>query len=109
LHFILAPIAGAIAAASGYHGDATTNILLAVLGGGNALFIHSARTGLRAASTATTAGVANPFISVIEDTVAALFIIASLLAPWITALVLVLATVWLIRKLHLRRTKGQTP
>ncbi|HVW69204.1 MAG TPA: DUF4126 domain-containing protein [Steroidobacteraceae bacterium] len=104
LHFILAPLAGAIVATSGYRGDLTTDLLLAVLGGSHALFIHSARSGLRAASTATTAGLANPLISLAEDGVSAIFIGVAILVPWLTALALIVLTYWLIRKIRRRRS-----
>src|SRR4051794_38593012 len=42
LHMVLAPLAGGLAAMTGYHGDPTTGIVLGVLGGGNALLLHTA-------------------------------------------------------------------
>jgi hypothetical protein len=106
VHFVLAPVAGALAAMSGYHGDPTVDVLLAVLGGGNALFVHSARSGLRVASTASTAGVGNPVISLAEDGVSIVFIVMAIIAPWLTALALILLTYWMIKvikRLRLRR------
>jgi hypothetical protein len=93
VHLVLAPVVGGIAAMSGYSGDPVFSVLLGVLGGGNAFFLHSTKTGVRAASTATTLGVANPVISIFEDAVATLFIIVSMLAPALAAVLLLLATI----------------
>lgn len=98
LHFALAPAAGAIAAMSGYNGEPAIDVVLAVLGGGNALFVHSARTSVRVVSSATTFGVANLFVSFAEDVMTGFFIIIAFLAPWLTALGLILLTYWLVKK-----------
>ena len=62
------------------------------------------RRGLRAASTATTAGLANPLISLAEDGVSAIFIGVAILVPWLTALALIVLTYWLIRKIRRHRS-----
>jgi hypothetical protein len=107
LHMALAPIAGALAAGSGDNGEPVLGVTLAVLGGGNAFFVHSARTALRLGSTATTAGLANPAISLLEDGIVAFFIIVAILLPWLTALFLVLISVWIIRMINRLRTSRQ--
>lgn len=98
VHVVLAPIVGAIAAMSAYPGDPVAGAILGVAGGGNALALHAAKTTLRAASTATTLGTANPLISIIEDIAAFFFIVVAVLAPAVTALLLVLATIWIFKK-----------
>jgi hypothetical protein len=108
-HVALAPAAGAIAAMTGYHGDPLTTVIVGVLGGGQALALHSAKSGLRAASTVTTMGTANVLISIAEDILATVFIFTALVAPWLTAAALLVATVWLFRKLKKaarRRTRS---
>jgi hypothetical protein len=97
-HTLLAPVVGAVSAASGSHGDPAIAVLLAVGGAGNALFLHTARSGLRAASSLTTAGIANPVISIVEDIVVVLFIIVAIAAPAITAIIVLAGTIWLVRK-----------
>jgi Domain of unknown function (DUF4126) len=98
IHFILAPLVGGLSAASGYHGDPVLSVILGVAGGANALFLHTTKAGLRAASSVTTAGLANPLISLAEDALALFFIIIAILAPLFTAVAMLLATIWLVRK-----------
>ena len=100
VHLALAPIAGGLAAASGYHGDPVVEVILAAIGGGNAFVVHSARTGLRAVSSATTLGIANPLISILEDVAAGALILAAFLIPVLTSLLLVLATIWITKKVY---------
>lgn len=98
INLALAPLVGAISGMSAYHGSPAAGAILGVLGGANALGIHSAKTALRAASSVATLGIANPVISIIEDLGATTFIIIALLVPALTALVLAIATIWLFRK-----------
>lgn len=101
VHMVLAPAIGAISAASGYRGDATTGLAIAALGAGNALLVHTTRSGIRAASSATTLGLANPFLSLLEDLGTAGFIFVALLIPALTAIVVALGTVaaiWMVKK-----------
>ena len=108
LHMGLAPLVGALAAMSGYQGDGAVEVILGVLGGANALVIHSARSGVRAVSSATTVGMANPVISILEDIAATVFIIVALFAPLLTAALLVMATIWMIKKARGLWTRRQT-
>lgn len=99
VHIGLAPVVGALSAMTGYHGDPTAMLILGLLGGGNALALHSARSGLRAVSTATTMGFGNIVISIIEDVLVTCFIIVAVLAPFLTAALMVISTVWVFRKI----------
>ncbi len=108
VHFLLTPIAGAIVAMSGYQGDPAVDVVLALVGGGNALFVHSTRSAVRVVSSATTVGLANPLISLVEDCLAAVFILIAIFLPWLTALVLVLLTVWLVKMIKRLRASRQT-
>lgn len=107
LHFVLAPVAGAIAATSGYNGEPAVDVVLGVLGAGNALLVHSARTGVRVASSATTLGTGNVFISFAEDVATVFYMVVAALAPWLTALGLILVTYWLVKKLSRLRLLRQ--
>lgn len=107
LHFILAPVAGAIAAASGYNGEPAVDVVLGVLGAGNALVVHTARTGVRAASSAATLGTGNLFISFAEDVATVFYMVIAVLAPWLTALGLILVTYWLVKKMSRLRLSRQ--
>lgn len=56
--------------------------LLFLIGGASALTVHGAKSSVRVASTATTGGAANPFLSLLEDLGTLLLcILAILLAP----------------------------
>jgi hypothetical protein len=86
------PLAGALAAASVLNtGDPTTSVILGlVVGAPLALGVHTAKAGTRGASTATTMGLGNPVISVLED-VAALFLSGiALFVPLLVPLLLLL-------------------
>jgi hypothetical protein len=109
LHVALAPLAGALTSASGGGADPVTTVAFGILGGGNALLVHMARATVRVGSTATTAGLANPAISLFEDGIVVCFIVIAVLAPWLTALLLVLFTVWVVKAIsRLRPAKRRT-
>lgn len=110
-NMILAPIVGALTSMSGVHGgDPTALILAGVFGAGNALFLHSARSAVRAGSTVATGGLANPVVSFIEDGVAAATVFIALVAPWVTALAVAIVSFWLVRLiLKLRKPRSSAP
>ncbi|HET7230796.1 MAG TPA: DUF4126 domain-containing protein [Longimicrobium sp.] len=72
-----------------------------LLGAPLALGVHSAKATARLGSTATTAGMGNPLLSVAEDVAAITSIILGFLAP-LLALVLMAVTVFFIARLALR-------
>jgi|tagenome__1003787_1003787.scaffolds.fasta_scaffold20983189_3 hypothetical protein len=72
-----------------------------VLGAPLALGVHSAKATARLGSTATTAGLGNPVLSVAEDVAAIAAIILGFLVP-LLALVLMAATIFFIARLALR-------
>lgn len=68
LHTFLRPLAGAIAAGATLNSSSVFETILGmVLGGALAAAAHSAKTGLRLASSAKTLGAANPLVSLGED------------------------------------------
>jgi hypothetical protein len=98
----LRPAAGALLAASvlGTVSDPLTSIVLGTaVGAPSALVPHAAKSALRAASTATTGGLANPLLSLVEDGISiALFVLAVLVPVLVVALLgltLYLASRWL--------------
>jgi hypothetical protein len=100
------PVAATVLAASvfGSFADPLTAVALgAALGAPTALVPHVGKSVLRAASSALTAGVANPVISVLEDLVTLALFVLAVLVP-ILAGGLVLLTAWLIAR-RLRRTR----
>ena len=91
------PVAGAIIAGSIVPGqtDVMTYVLMAA-GATNALAIHGAVATARAGSTVGTFGVLNPVLSIIEDVLAVGGTIVALFAPFLTAIIALLAFVALI-------------
>jgi hypothetical protein len=87
---VIHPVAGAILFLAANSSTGTVDPVLAVvcgviLAGGT----HVARAAVRPASTVTTAGVANPALSLAEDTVSFLLSVLAILVP-VLALVLIL-------------------
>lgn len=101
LSTLLRPAAGALLAASALWqiSDPLTALALgAAVGAPVALIPHAAKSALRAASTAFTAGLANPVLSLLEDVlVLALFALA-VLVPLAVVLALALLTLFLARR-----------
>ncbi|HEX6860508.1 MAG TPA: DUF4126 domain-containing protein [Caulobacteraceae bacterium] len=66
------PAAGALAAASAFHlaDPSTAAIAGLIVGVPTAFAFHTAQAGTRVASTATTAGLGNPIVSLAEDALA---------------------------------------
>ncbi|MFN8096119.1 MAG: DUF4126 domain-containing protein, partial [Vicinamibacteria bacterium] len=100
----LRPAAGALLAASvlGTVSDPLTSIVLGTaVGAPTALVPHAAKSALRAASTATTGGLANPLLSFVEDAIAlvtfALAVLVPLAVVALLGLTLYLASRWLRR------------
>jgi len=84
-------------------------VISVILGvaGGNALFLHTTEAGIRAASSVTTAGFANPLISLAEDALALFLNMIAILAPLFTAVVMVLGAIWLVRKAKRLASRGR--
>jgi hypothetical protein len=85
IHTLIRPAAGAFVAfaAAGQELPQAWVILATVIAGGSALTTHAGKASLRATSTATTGGVGNPFLSLIEDILAILGVIVAIFAPLI--------------------------
>jgi hypothetical protein len=102
---VLRPAAGALLAASvlGTVSDPLTSIVLGTaVGAPSALVPHAAKSALRLASTATTAGLANPLLSLLEDVISVVTFVLAVLAPLVVVaalgLTLYLASRWLRRR-----------
>lgn len=109
---VLRPVAATVLAASvfGSFADPVTAVALgAAVGAPTALVPHAAKSVLRAASSALTAGVANPVISILEDLIALALFLLAVLVPLLAG-GLVLWTAWLIaRRLRRRATSAPAP
>jgi uncharacterized membrane protein len=93
------PIAGAIAAASVFAGlDPTTAAVAGIIVGAPTAFAFNAvQGGTRLTSTATTGGLGNPVLSVIEDVLSFGMVLIAFLAPLIVPVVLIVFAVLLFR------------
>lgn len=105
VHTFIRPAAGALVgwAATANELPQGAVILASVIAGGAALTTHAAKASLRVASTATTAGAANPVISLVEDVFAVISAILAILLPWLVLVVVVVVTIFFL--LLLRRYK----
>jgi hypothetical protein len=105
------PIAGALAFMAANSGAGDVNPILSaicgiVLAGG----AHLTRTTARPVATATTAGVANPFVSLIEDVMALLVSVLAIVIPivaFIVVLVLAIVMIMVIRRISRRLRRKQ--
>jgi hypothetical protein len=98
------PVAGAIlfAASVGVLGE-THPVLALICGLLVAGGVHAVKATARPAVTATTAGVANPVVSTIEDVLSLVVAVLSILLPVLSILILALVIVWLIRRRRRRQ------
>jgi hypothetical protein len=86
-------------------------ILGLIAGSSAAGAVHLTKAKLRIASTATTAGVGNPFLSIIEDVGALVGTLSALVVPLVMLLLLIVAVVlaWMaIRRWRRRARTGQS-
>lgn len=97
--YVTRPVAGAIAAGSVFWNvdPAAAAVAGLIVGAPAALAFNAAQTGVRVGSTATTGGLGNPVVSLIEDVLAFLTVIVALLAPIIIPLVLLVLAVIVFR------------
>ncbi len=89
--YVTRPVAGAVAAGSVFWGvdPAAAAIAGLIVGAPAALAFNAAQTGVRVGSTATTGGLGNPVVSLIEDVLAFLTVIVAFLAPILIPIVLI--------------------
>ncbi|MDF1661045.1 MAG: DUF4126 domain-containing protein [Planctomycetota bacterium] len=81
--------------------------ILALIGGASALSVHTAKTTVRATSTATTGGMANPFISVLEDVLTWGLCLAALLIAPVVAVIALWILVYMLRKARRLFRRGE--
>jgi uncharacterized protein DUF4126 len=105
LSTVLRPAAGSLLAASVLWqvSDPLTALALGVaVGAPTSLVPHAAKSLLRAASTTFTGGLANPFISILEDLMTVALFVLTVLVPIVVAAVLVLIGLLVARRLFRR-------
>ncbi len=93
VHTFIRPAAGALVgwAATAHDVPKGVVIIASILAGGAALTAHTAKASLRLASTASTAGLGNPVLSILEDIFAFVNAILAILLPWVVAVMIVIA------------------
>lgn len=89
--YVTRPVAGAVAAGSVFWAVDPTAAAVAgiIVGAPAALAFNAAQTGARVGSTATTGGLGNPVVSLIEDVLAVLTVLIAFLAPVIVPVLLI--------------------
>lgn len=105
LSTVLRPAAGSLLAASVLWqvSDPLTALALGVaVGAPTSLVPHAAKSVLRAASTTFTGGLANPFISILEDLIAVALFVLTVLVPVVVAAALVLVGLLVARRIQRR-------
>ncbi|MDQ2865065.1 MAG: DUF4126 domain-containing protein [Candidatus Eremiobacteraeota bacterium] len=111
LNLLVKPACAAILVGGTLHPHSQSALIaLMALGAFNALGIHAASATVRGTSTLTTAGVANPAISTVEDFGSIAMLVISFVAPLVgaaLAIVLSIALLTLGRKLW-RTTRRKT-
>ena len=109
---VVAPLSGAVLFAGQAGADTDIPTLLSVLlGAGTAETVHAGRAAIRPASTATTAGLGNPVLSLLEDAGSVALTVAAFVVPVIAfavALGLVVTIVLAWRRLR-RGRAGPSP
>jgi hypothetical protein len=98
VHTVIRPLAGASVMAGISNPLSEWNPwAAAALGAILALSVHGAKAATRPAVTATTVGLGNPIVSLIEDVIALLLIVFSLLAPFLAFVFFILLALLFIR------------
>ena len=107
--YVTRPVAGAIAAGSVFWAvdPAVAAVAGLIVGAPAALAFNAAQTGVRVGSTATTGGLGNPLVSLIEDVLAFFTVIVAFLAPIVIPLVLLVLAV-IVFRLARRIREGRT-
>jgi len=97
--YVTRPVAGAIAAGSVFWNVDPAAAALAglIVGAPAALALNAAQTGVRVGSTATTGGLGNPLVSLVEDVLAFLMVIVAFLAPILIPVVVAILIVVVFR------------
>ena len=106
--YVTRPVAGAIAAGSVFWNVDPSAAAIAglIVGAPAALAFNAAQTGVRVGSTATTGGLGNPVVSLIEDVLAFLTVITAFLAPIVIPVVLLIVAVVVFRLARRIRDRG---
>jgi hypothetical protein len=112
---IVRPLSGTLAAAAALvhvHDPLIALVIGLVVGAPIALVPHAAKASVRAASTGTTGGLANPVLSLLEDALSLAIALLAFLVPILVALALIAGT-WMtwrwLRRRDSRATRAGSP
>ena len=106
IHTFIRPAAGAVAAWAAVsdripHGAV---IIASILAGSVALGAHATKATIRGASTVSTAGFANPILSLFEDVFAFATAIIAMILPWLVIAVIAAVTLFFVTMYRRVRT-----
>lgn len=111
-HTIVRPLSGAIIMAGTDNPLSERSIwAAAIVGAVLALTVHTAKAASRPAVTASTAGLGNPVVSLVEDVIVVVVSVLAVLAPFVAAALIVALAVaigWLIYK-GVKKLRGRRP
>jgi hypothetical protein len=97
VYFIVRPVAAAILVGATVHADNAPSLYaMMAVGGLNALVVHGSAATARAASSATTLGIGNVALSVLEDVVTVAGIALAFVKPIIAAIAAIVFVVLIV-------------
>ncbi len=101
--FVARPLAAILATYAVFSGldPVVAGTAAVIIGAPTAMAFNAAQGGTRAASTATTGGLANPLVSLVEDVLAVVTVVIAFLAPLLVPVVLgvlLVAVIWMARR-----------
>src|SRR5689334_11152832 len=98
IHTFIRPAAGALLFAAQADASGSLNPAIAlILGLIAAGSVHAVKATVRPVVTVTTAGIGNPFVSILEDVVAAVGTILALIVPWVAGLLFLILLILAVR------------
>jgi hypothetical protein len=110
IHTVIRPASGALIMAGTSNSLSDANMgLAALVGAGLAFAFHGVKATVRPAVSATTAGIGNPVVSVVEDIVVIFLVVLLVTLPIVGVAVLMLLTTLLLRTVRrlVRRLRGR--
>ena len=110
VHTVIRPAAGAVVAFAAVSNQIPRGavIVATILAGSAALGAHATKATVRGISTATTGGLGNPILSLIEDVLAFISAIVAIFLPWLVLVLFALLVVLVVRGSLFVRSKQQT-
>jgi len=109
IYFVVRPVAAAILVGATIHTGSSASLYAMMAAGGlNALFVHGSASTARAASTATTLGVGNIALSLLEDAAAGIGLFLAFTKPIVAAVLALVLVVVLVLAARAAITRART-